>query len=165
MNARLREQDDPLGFSRVEYVRKAEDSKKLNRRHGPMVIISASGMCEAGRILHHLKNNIGSRRNGVMIVGYQAANTLGRRIAEGEKRVRIFGDIYRVRAPVRVFDEFSAHADSDELTAFAQAIRRVPSRTIVVHGNEEQSLALGRRLTSERFPNVAVPLHGETIKF
>jgi metallo-beta-lactamase family protein len=162
MNSLLRERDDPFGFSRVEYVRDAKESKKLNRRRGPMVIISASGMCEAGRILHHLKNNISNRRNGVMIVGYQARNTLGRRIAEGEKRVRIFGDIYRVRAPVRVFDEFSAHADSDELVAFAGAIRRLPARTIVVHGNEEQSLALARRLTSEGFPNVVVPLDGET---
>lgn len=164
MNALLERNDDPLGFSRVQYVRKVEESKKLNRMHGPMVIISASGMCEAGRVLHHLKNNISSRRNGVLIVGYQAENTLGRRIAEGEKRVKIFGDLYRVRARVRVFDEYSAHADSDELLEFARAIRRVPARTIVVHGNEEQSLALGRRLTEEGFRNVTVPLDGETIR-
>jgi metallo-beta-lactamase family protein len=161
MNALLERNDDPLGFSRVQYVRKPEDSKKLNRMKGPMVIISASGMCEAGRILHHLKNNVSSRRNGILIVGYQAENTLGRRIAEGEKRVKIFGDQYRVRARVRVFDEYSAHADSDELLAFARQIRRVPTHTIVVHGNEEQSLALGRRLTADGFPNVVVPLDGE----
>jgi metallo-beta-lactamase family protein len=163
MNRLLRENDDPLGFSRVQYVREAEESKKLNRKQGPMIIISASGMCEAGRILHHLKNNISNRRNGVMIVGYQADNTLGRRIAEGEKRVRILGGMYSVRAPVRVFGEFSAHADRDELAAFAKGIRRVPSKTLVVHGSEEQAIAFGRRLTSEGFPGVTVPFDGETI--
>ena len=162
MNELLRRNDDPLGFSRVEYVREASESKKLNRRHGPLVVISASGMCEAGRILHHLKNNIGNRRNGVMIVGYQAKHTLGRRIAEGEKRVRILGQLHTVRARVRVFDELSAHADSNELMAFAEGMVRPPRRTIVVHGNEEASLALGRRLTSSGFERVVVPLDGES---
>ena len=164
MNALLRRDDDPLGFSRVRYVKKAEESKKLNKRSGPMVIVSASGMCEAGRILHHLKNNIANRRNGVLMVGYQARHTLGRRISEGEKRVKIFGKLYPVRARVRVFNEFSAHADSDELLAFAEGTRRPPRATIVVHGNEEQSLAFGRRLTERGFPRVTVPLDGETVR-
>ena len=165
MNSLLRRDDDPLGFSRVRYVKKADESKKLNRMSGPMVIISASGMCEAGRILHHLKNNIASRRNGVLMVGYQAQHTLGRRIVEGERRVKIFGKTYPVRARVKVFNEFSAHADSDELFAFAEGIRRAPRATVVVHGNEEQSLAFGRRLTRSGFPRVTVPLDGETISF
>ena len=164
MNALLRRDDDPLGFSRVRYVKKADESKKLNRMSGPMIIVSASGMCEAGRILHHLKNNIASRRNGVLMVGYQARHTLGRRISEGEKRVKIFGKLYPVRARVRVFNEFSAHADSEELLAFAEGTRRPPRATIVVHGNEEQSLAFGRRLTERGFPRVTVPLDGETIR-
>jgi metallo-beta-lactamase family protein len=164
MNELLRRNDDPLGFSRVRYVREVSESKKLNRMKGPMVIISASGMCEAGRILHHLKNNITNRRNGVLMVGYQASHTLGRRIAEGEKRVKIFGKRYPVRARVKVFDEFSAHADSEELLAFVESIRRSPGRTIVVHGNEEQSLALGRKLTERGFPKVTVPFDGETVR-
>jgi metallo-beta-lactamase family protein len=163
MNALLRRDDDPLGFARVRYIKKAEESKKLNKMRGPMVIVSASGMCEAGRILHHLKNNISNHRNGVLMVGYQASHTLGRRISEGEKRVKIFGTLYPVRARVRVFDEFSAHADSDELLAFATGIRRPPRATVVVHGNEEQSLAFGRRLTEHGFSRVTVPLDGETI--
>ncbi|MFH1689817.1 MAG: MBL fold metallo-hydrolase [Candidatus Eisenbacteria bacterium] len=163
MNALLRRDDDPLGFARVRYVKKADESKKLNKMSGPMVIVSASGMCEAGRILHHLKNNISNRRNGVLMVGYQARHTLGRRISEGEKRVKIFGTLYPVKARVRVFDEFSAHADSDELLAFATGIRRPPRATIVVHGNEEQSLTFGRRLTEKGFSRVTVPLDGETI--
>jgi metallo-beta-lactamase family protein len=164
MNALLRRDDDPLGFARVRYVKEADESKKLNRMPGPMVIISASGMCEAGRILHHLKNNIGSGRNGILVVGYQARHTLGRRIVEGERRVKIFGTRYPVRARVKVFNEFSAHADSDELLEFAEGIRRPPQRTIVVHGNEEMSVALGRKLTERGFPRVIVPLDGETVR-
>lgn len=164
MTALLRSDDDPLGFSRVTYIKDVKESKRLNRRPGPAIIISASGMCEAGRILHHLKNNITKRRNAVLIIGYQAEHTLGRRIAEGERQVRIFGKVYPMRARVRVFDEFSAHADRDELTSFALGMRRRPTRTIVVHGNEEQSLAYGRHLTSNGFANVVVPMNGESIE-
>ncbi len=155
--------DDPLGFSRLTYVEDVKDSKKLNRMSGPAVIISASGMCEAGRVLHHLSNNIGQRRNTIMLVGYQAEHTLGRRIANGEKHVRILGRMHTVRARVAVFDEFSAHADRDGLLAFAEGIRRAPERIVVVHGNEEQALALGTLLTSRGFHNVIVPIDGETI--
>jgi len=163
MKELIRDHDDPLGFSRVTYVLKAEDSKKLNGKTGPMMIISASGMCEAGRVLHHLKNSITSRRNAVMIVGFQAEHTLGRRIVERERQVRIFGQPYPLRARVAVFDEFSAHADRRELLTFAKGIRRPPQRTIVVHGNEDASLAYGRLLTKNGFPRVSVPLDGETI--
>lgn len=160
----LRRDDDPLGFSRVTYIKDADESKGLNRKKGPMVIISASGMCEAGRVLHHLKNNITKRRNAVLIVGYQAQHTLGRRIADGAERVRIFGSEYSVRARVKVFDEFSAHADRDELAAFASGMKRHPTRTIIVHGNEEQSLAFCRHLTSIGFGNVVAPLDAESIE-
>jgi metallo-beta-lactamase family protein len=157
--------DDPLGFSRVTYVEDVADSKELNHLGGPAIIISASGMCEAGRVLHHLHNSVGSSRNAVMIVGYQAENTLGRRLAEGVRSVRILGEMHRVRASVAVFDEFSAHADSDELVEYAEAIRRrAPARTIVVHGSEMQSLELARRLTERGFADVIVPRDGETIE-
>jgi metallo-beta-lactamase family protein len=159
----IRNGDDPLGFSRVTYIKDVSDSKKLNRKPGPAIIISASGMCEAGRVLHHLKNNVGRRRNAVMIVGYQAEHTLGRRIADGERRVKIFGKFYSMRARVAVFDEFSAHADRDELLAFAEGMRRPPRKTVVVHGSEEQALSLGRLLTARGFPGVTVPLDGESI--
>jgi len=163
MRELLRRGDDPLGFSRVTYIQDVSESKKLNRLPGPAIIISASGMCEAGRVLHHLKNNITKRRNAVMIVGYQAEHTLGRRIANGEKRIRIFGQKYPMRARVAVFDEFSAHADRDELLAFAEAIKRAPRRTIMVHGSEEAALSLGRLFTERGFANVVVPLDGEVI--
>ena len=164
MNQLLRERDDPLGEGRATFVTDVRDSKKLNRRPGPMIIISASGMCEAGRVLHHLKNTITSTRNAVLIVGYQAEHTLGRRIAERRRRVRIFGDEYRLRARVEVIDELSSHADSDGLVDFAEGLSRYPERTIIVHGSEEQSLGLARRLTENGFENVSVPVDGETFE-
>jgi metallo-beta-lactamase family protein len=164
MNALLRRDDDPLGFSRVTYVKDVSDSKKLNRRPGPAVIISASGMCEAGRVLHHLKNSITRRRNAVMIVGFQAEHTLGRRIVERAPRLRIFGRQYPLRAQVRVFDEFSAHADRSGLVEFATGMRRPPRRTIVVHGSAEQSIALAKALTERGMPRVTVPFDGEEIE-
>ncbi len=164
MNQLLRERDDPLGEGRATFVTDVRDSKKLNRRPGPMIIISASGMCEAGRVLHHLKNTITSTRNAVLIVGYQAEHTLGRRIAERRRRVRIFGDEYRLRARVEVIDELSSHADSDGLVDFAEGLSKYPERTIIVHGSEEQSLGLARRLTENGFENVSVPVDGETFE-
>jgi metallo-beta-lactamase family protein len=164
MNTLIRRDDDPLGFSRVTYVKDVGDSKKLNRRPGPAIIISASGMCEAGRVLHHLKNTITRRRNAVMIVGYQAEHTLGRRIVERAPRVRIFGKQYPLRARVKVFNEFSAHADQGELTEFATSMRRSPRRTVVVHGSTEQSIALARALTASGLARVTVPFDGEEIE-
>lgn len=164
MNALLRRDDDPLGFSRVTYVKEVSDSKKLNRMAGPIIIISASGMCEAGRVLHHLKNTITRRRNAVMIVGYQAEHTLGRRIVERVPRVRIFGKHYPLRARVKVFNEFSAHADATELIEFAASIRRPPRRTVVVHGSAEQSIALGHALARRGLARVTVPFDGEEIE-
>jgi metallo-beta-lactamase family protein len=162
MNELLRERDDPLGESHATFITDVQDSKKLNRRKGPMVIISASGMCEAGRVLHHLKNTVTSRRNAVLIVGYQAEHTLGRRIAERRRQVRIFGTLYPLRARVEVIEELSSHADSDGLVAFAKGLRRFPERTVVVHGGPEQALGLASRLTDEGFPNVSVPVDGES---
>jgi len=165
MNQLLRERDDPLGEEMATFITDVADSKKLNRRSGPMVIISASGMCEAGRVLHHLKNTITSRRNAVLIVGFQAGHTLGRRIAERRRQVRIFGTMYPLRARVALVEELSSHADSDGLVDFATGLVRYPERTIVVHGNEEQSLGLARRLSDEGFANVSVPVDGETFVF
>jgi metallo-beta-lactamase family protein len=163
MRSLLARDDDPLGFSRLTYVQSIEESKALNDRPGPFIIVSASGMCEGGRVLHHLQHTVSSRRNAVMIVGYQAENTLGRRLADGEKRVRILGELERVRASVKVFDQFSAHADRDELLAFVRGMRRPPARTIIVHGSDEESLALARLLSAKGIERVHVPLDGERI--
>ncbi|MEW5959157.1 MAG: MBL fold metallo-hydrolase, partial [Chloroflexota bacterium] len=102
---------DPFGFEGVKYIRSVDESKALNDYQQPAVIISASGMCESGRVLHHLKNNIADRRNMVLFVGYQAENTLGRKILDGLPVVPIFGEEYEVRAKVLKIEGYSAHAD------------------------------------------------------
>src|SRR5258707_1231717 len=113
--AYLRNGGDPFGFGMLTYIREASESKKLNELRGPIVVISASGMCEAGRILHHLRNNIEDPRNTVLITGFQAENTLGRKLVERWAEVNIFGEPMRVRAEVASLLELSGHADQGEL--------------------------------------------------
>lgn len=158
----LREQD-PFGFRGLYYTRNVEDSKRLNDMDGPMIIISASGMCEAGRILHHLKNNIEDPRNTVLIVSFQAEHTLGRRLAERAEIVRIFGDEYRLRAQVKVIDAFSAHADREELLWWIGQAKSDLKAAFVVHGEEDQSLALAEAIEDLGVPEVAVPYLGDRI--
>ncbi|NNF06111.1 MAG: MBL fold metallo-hydrolase [Candidatus Eisenbacteria bacterium] len=145
----FRETGDPFGFDLVEYVRSVEDSKALNTKPGPFIVLSASGMVEAGRILHHTKNSIEDSRNCMLFVGYQAAHTLGRRILEGADEIKIFGDKYNVRAEVTKMNEFSAHADKNELMSWIRDIKEGPSRVFVVHGEESQSLPFAERLEKE----------------
>lgn len=158
----LREQD-PFGFRGLHYTRNVEDSKALNEMDGPMIIISASGMCEAGRILHHLKNNIEDPRNTVLIVSFQAEHTLGRRIAEKRERVRIFGDEYRLRAQVKVIDAFSAHADRDELLWWVGHAKSGMKGIFIVHGEEDQSLALADAIEDWKAGDVMVPHRGARV--
>ena len=158
----LREQD-PFGFRGLHYLRTVEESKLLNDLEGPMIIISASGMCEAGRVLHHLKNNIEDPRNTVLIVSFQAEHTLGRRIAEKQEKVRIFGDQYRLRAQVNVIDAFSAHADRDELLSWIGRTAPHLKGVSVVHGEEQQSLALADGISKLGVGPISVPHHGETL--
>ncbi len=149
---------DPFGFDSLRYTRTVEQSKELNEIDGPAVIISASGMAEAGRIQHHLKNRIEDQRNTVLIVGWQAPDTLGRRLVEKQPVVKIFGEEYHLRAQVEVINGFSAHADRDELLAWAAHITRKPARTFIVHGETEASLAFKGALESKLgFQNVVVP--------
>jgi metallo-beta-lactamase family protein len=155
---------DPMGFELVTYIRDVEKSKELNTCEEPCIIISASGMCEAGRILHHLKNNIEDPRNLILIVGFQAENTLGRRLAERRPEVRIFGESYRLRAEVEVMDAFSAHADAKELVEFVQALnnQKPLGRVFVVHGEEEQCVAFGERVRHELGLRVEIPVRGQS---
>jgi metallo-beta-lactamase family protein len=156
------EHGDPFGFEMMHYVRDVAESMALNGREGPMIIISASGMCEAGRILHHLRNNIGDPRTQILLVGFQAENTLGRKLADGWEEVRIFGEPYRRRAQVHVIDAFSAHADHEELLAWVRRLQPRPRQVFVVHGEEAQALAFGAALEGEGIARVTVPRLGET---
>lgn len=137
---------DPFGFDELSYTRSVDESKKLNFLREPAIIISASGMAETGRILHHLKNNIEDARTTILIVGWQAPETLGRRLAERQKIVQIFGDQYHNNAQVEVLNGFSGHADKDELLAWVEPMQRKPRRTFLVHGELTAANALARSL-------------------
>ncbi len=137
--------DNPFGFGNLKYTRSVDESKSLNEKPGPMIIISASGMCEHGRILHHLKNNIEDHRSAVLIVGYQASHTLGRKLQDGENPVKIFGDPYKVRAKIHTIDAFSAHADRSDLIDYITKVKGV-KKLFLVHGEEESQIKLKEAL-------------------
>ncbi len=135
-----------LGFDKLTYTRSVEESKAINTRDEPMVIISASGMAEVGRILHHLKNNIENPRNTVLIVSWQAPHTLGRRLADREKEVRIFGEMYAVRAEVATIGGLSAHAGQRFLVEYAEAVKEQVQQIFLVHGEPKAAEALRVKL-------------------
>ncbi len=152
--------DNPFGFGRLKYTNSVEESKHLNDLNGPMIIISSSGMCEHGRILHHLKNNIEDPKSAVLLVGYQAANTLGRKLHDGMKVVNIFGDPYDVKAEVITMDAFSAHADRSDLLDYIKQLKGL-KKIFLVHGEEGQGLDFADFLKESGFTNVEVPAPGQ----
>lgn len=162
----LRGQDSPFEFEGLRYVSDVDESKRIAEETRPAIIISASGMCEAGRVLHHLRATIGDSRNTVVIVGFQAAHTLGRRLVERRPEVRIFGLPHARRAEVVVLNGFSAHADQQGLLDFAEAVRRQGPlrRVILVHGEAPAQEALARALFARGFPTVNVPAPGESLR-
>lgn len=158
------ETDRLFDFPMVHYVRDVEESKRLNSLTGPAVIISASGMCESGRILHHLKNHIGNHRNLVLFVGYQASHTLGRRLTEGQKVVKIFGRDVERHAEVETLEGYSAHADRDELRDWVRQLGGPIQRAFVVHGEPDAAEAMAKMLHDEGVGEVVVPRHGESFE-
>jgi metallo-beta-lactamase family protein len=150
--------NNPFGFGRLQYTQSVEQSKALNERKGPMIIISASGMMEGGRILHHLRSRIEDPRNTILITGWQAPNTLGRRIVEKEPMVRIYGDEFQMRAQVAVETGFSGHADHDGLMDFVRVMNKKPEQTFIVHGEEEAAQTMAHDLGTELgLQNVVIP--------
>jgi metallo-beta-lactamase family protein len=152
---------DPFGFSRLQYTRSVEQSKAINDLQEPAVIISASGMAEAGRIQHHLKNNIEDPRNTVLIVGWQAPNTLGRYIVEKNETVKIFGERYALRAQVEVINGFSAHGDRNELLGWVEAMGKLPRKAFVIHGEPESAQAMADALSEHGIAETYVPDKGD----
>jgi metallo-beta-lactamase family protein len=150
-------QNEPFGFADLTYTRTQAESMMLNDLSEPAIIISASGMAEHGRILHHLKNHIGDPRTTVLITGWQAPETLGRRLVEKAPVVRIFGEEYKRNARVEVLNGFSGHADHDELLARVSAIQRHPRRTFLVHGEPEGASDLAQSLRERLNLMVDVP--------
>jgi metallo-beta-lactamase family protein len=158
-------EDDPdlFGRKRVHYVESVEESKQLNGLKEPCVILASSGMCEAGRILHHLKQGIGDSRNTVLLVGFQAPDTLGRRLAERRPEVRILGGVYPVRAEVEVLHGMSAHADRGELLTQLGPLAGQVDRVRLVHGDRDQAESLAQALRAQGFKDVGVPERGDTV--
>ncbi|RME47872.1 MAG: MBL fold metallo-hydrolase [Caldilineae bacterium] len=156
---------NPFGFEDLQYIRDVEDSKKLNTRREPAIIISASGMCEAGRILHHLKNHIGDPRNTVLFVGYQGEHTLGRKILEGQSPVPILGDHYEVRAEVHKLDGYSGHADRNGLLNWLEQASKTksPRRVFLVHGEPDNMFPLAEAI-EKRGLRVEVPERGQVFE-
>jgi metallo-beta-lactamase family protein len=159
----LDKQPELFGEDRVRYVESVPDSIALNGLKTPAVIIAASGMCEAGRILHHLKNNIEDSRTTVLIVGFQAPDTLGRRLVEHRPEVRILGRPYQVKAEVVVLNGLSSHADQPELLKALAPLAGTARHVRLVHGEPARAAALAAALTAAGFADVAVPDSGESV--
>ena len=146
-----------LDFKMLTYVRSVEESKALNLRQDPMIIISASGMAEMGRILHHLRNNIEDPRNTVCIVSWQAPHTLGRRLADREKHIKIFGEPYTVKAEIATIGGLSGHAGQDLLTQYAVNVKETVKKVFLVHGEEMPASALMEKLREQNMRDVYYP--------
>ncbi|MFO0876002.1 MAG: MBL fold metallo-hydrolase [Gemmataceae bacterium] len=160
----LAREPDLFGGGQIRYVRDVEESKRLNARPDPAVIIAASGMCEAGRILHHLKHNIEDPRTTILLVGFQAPDTLGRRIAERRDEVRLLDRTRRLRAEVVTLNGFSAHADHDDLLRYLGPLASTTRQVRLVHGEVEPAEALATALRERGFPDVAVPDRGDIVE-
>jgi len=156
--------EDPFGFGRLKYVHDISESKNLNGLNYPHVIISASGMAEGGRILHHLRNNIENPKNLVLFVGYAAQETLARKMMDGARKVKIFGEELTIKCKIKTMDAFSAHADAEELLHYASITPPAKLRTVIlVHGEAEQSLPFAEKLRSKGYRAVHYPSAYETI--
>ena len=162
--ARLRD-GSPFEFDGLRYVTDVETSKAIDAASGPAIIIAGSGMCEGGRVLHHLRQLIADPRHTVAIVGFQAEHTLGRRIVERRPKVKIFGVMHELHAEVVVFAGFSAHADQAGLLEFAESVRRRGAlrRIFLVHGEPPAQTALAGALAERGFTEVQAPAHGDRV--
>jgi len=159
----FRKKEDPLGYDNITYIKDVNKSKELNNITKPSIIISASGMCENGRILHHLKNNIENPKNMVLSIGYMAKDTLGRRIVEKRETVRIFGRPYDLKAEVVVINAFSAHADKNGLMQYAVNCRKSLKQIFIVHGEIAQAETLRKNLRRRLQIKPRIPLKNEVV--
>ena len=154
--------DNPLEFPGLHFTRTADESKALNEDTRPSIIISASGMCEVGRIKHHLKHNIWNPKSTILFVGYQAPGTLGYQIVNGAKTVKIFGEEMAVNARIEYIEGYSGHADQEGLMNFIYSFIKKPKNIFLVHGEEESQEVLRDKIEQETNIPVIVPDFGET---
>ena len=158
----LENHEDPFGFGKLTYTHNVDESKSLNSVNTSCIIISASGMAEGGRILHHLKNNIEDKRNLILFVGYAAENTLARKIMDGAEEVSILGDVHKVKAKIKKMDYFSGHADQKGLLDYLRFCSPEKLKNIfLVHGEPEQSEVLLEKIKSKGYKSVYYPIHGQ----
>ena len=155
--------NNPLDFRNLKFTRTVEESKQLNISKESKVIISASGMCTAGRIKHHLKHNLWRKDSSIVFVGYQAQGTLGRRIKEGEKVVKIFGEEIQVNAEIHSLEGFSGHADREGIIQWIKSFKNKPKKIFVVHGEEEATKEISRKIEEELKIKTHIPELGETL--
>jgi metallo-beta-lactamase family protein len=156
--------ESPFFLKELTYIRSVEESKALNKKPGPLMIISASGMMEGGRVLHHLKANIGNPQNIVLVTGYQAENTLGRKIQDGISPIKIYGNDYEVKAQIKTLNEFSAHADQNDLSSYISHVKNL-QKVFLVHTELHQSTAF-KNLLEKSHPSlpVEIPTMGQSFE-
>lgn len=154
--------DNPLDFPGLQFTKTPDESRALNERKGSSIIISASGMCEAGRIKHHLKHNLWRKESTILFVGYQAQGTLGRKLIDGAKKVKIFGEDISVNARIEMIEGFSGHADKDGLLNWVKGFNRKPSKIFIVHGEEESMLSFANEINDKFKIDTIIPEKGES---
>lgn len=162
----LHDDENPFGFNTLHYIRDTARSKKLNKKKGPFIVISSSGMMTGGRVLHHLANSIEDPKNTILVVGYCAKHTLGGRIIDGAEVVRIYGNKYKVRATVKRLNSYSGHAGQDELLRFLQSGLDADQlkRIWLVHGEESRGEKMKAYLADNGFNRVTIPFRGESFE-
>ena len=161
----IKSDPDPFGFNNLFYIQDANVSKELNQIKEPCIIISASGMADAGRVKHHIRNSISDARNTVLLVGYCAPHTLGARLLEGNKEVHIFGEYFEVKADVQAIHSYSAHADYSELITYLSCQNKNKLKSIfLVHGEAEPKEIFKKKLENEGYKTVIIPSKGESFK-
>lgn len=163
MSELVREKRSPFGFPGLMMTQTSDESKAINHIVGTAMIIAGSGMCTGGRVKHHLITNISRRESTILFVGYQAMGTLGRQIVDGDKKVRILGQHYPVRARIEQIHGFSSHADRNELVKWLSSLKTSPRRVFVVHGESESALQFGKFLGGKTGWNVSVPEYGTKV--
>jgi len=156
--------DNPLFFEKLHFTQSVDESKALNISTEPKIIISASGMCEAGRIKHHLKHNLWRNNAAVVFVGYQADGTLGQRLKQGEKEVKIFGEEIKVKANIYSIEGFSGHGDRDDLIAWLKEIKTTPKKTFIVHGEDDAREDFAEAIKTEIGIDTIIPKKDEEFK-
>lgn len=160
----LKKGDNPLEFPGLQFTKTAEESKALNENITQSIVISASGMCEVGRIKHHLKHNLWNPNNTILFVGFQAQGTLGRRILDGEKKVKIFGEEISVNAEIDFIEGFSGHADQNGILKFVSSFSKKPTKIFLVHGEPEGQIVLAEKIRQQFGIDTEIPAFGDVFK-